>query len=230
LTGASNVSARGETSRRCPLCGGRAYPWIGVPFPELEPTVGLASPVDPDDPEAGKKERLIDRCENCGSGVEQGPIDLGDELEAVTAGREGADRVLIAPNRASWQAAIGGDGWAALPDWRGRLLLTPRGLELLLERTGMEPAKPAFPPWGANQRWLWQTVLNGITVHPNFATDVLAGRLRPRNARGPFVFAADLIASVLATPLVALLSLPMEALAALLGRGGRMVAHTRPRA
>jgi hypothetical protein len=221
------VSPRGESTRRCPLCGGRAYPWIGIPFPDADATVGLASPVDPDDPDAGETARLIDRCDDCASGVEQGPIDLDDELEAITAGRERDERLIVAPNRASWQAAIGGDGWAALADWRGRLLLTPRGLELLLEHTGMEPSKPAFPPWGTNQRWIWQTILNGITVHTNFATDVLAGRLRPRNARGPFVFFADLVASALATPLVGLLTVPLEALAALLGRGGRMVARTR---
>ena len=145
----------------------------------------------------------------------------------MTISTDGGERTVIAPNRASWQVALGGDGWAALAEWPGRLLLTPRGLELLLERTGMEAARPAFPPWGANQRWFWQTVLNGITLHPNFATEVLAGRLRPSNSRGGFAFAADAVASLLATPLVALLTVPIEAVAALVGRGGRMVARTR---
>jgi hypothetical protein len=94
----------------------------------------------------------------------------------------------------------------------------------------MEPAKPAFPPWGANQRWMWQTILNGITLHPNFATEVLAGRLRPANARGRFAFIADAVASTLATPLIGLISIPLEALAALVGRGGRMMLRTRPKA
>jgi hypothetical protein len=222
---------QGETTVRCPLCGARAYPWIVVPLPGSEATVGLVSPVDPDDPEADRRARLIDRCENCATGIEQGdPVDLEAELGRLTVSTAGGERTVIARNRASWQAAVGGDGWAALADWPGRLLLTPRGLELLFERTGMEPARPAFPPWGANQRWFWQTVLNGITLHPNFATEVLAGRLRPRNARGPFAFAADAVASLLATPLVALLTVPVEAVAALVGRGGRMVARTRPRA
>ena len=216
---------------RCPLCGARAHPWIGVPHPETGATVGLASPVDPDDPETADRARLIDRCEDCGSGIEQGPpIDLAAELEAGTASTNGGVRTLIVPNRASWQAAIGGDGWAALAEWNGRLLLTPRGLELLLERNGLEPERPAFPPWGSNQRWLWQTVLNGITLHPNFATEVLAGRLRPAGARSRFAFFADAVASALATPLVMLFSVPLEALAALIGRGGRMVVRARERA
>jgi hypothetical protein len=224
------VSPPRESSSPCPLCGARAYPWIGVPHPETGATVGLASPVDPDDPATVERARLINRCEDCGSGIEQGPpIDLDAEIEAITSVSNGSERTLVAPNRASWQAAIGGDGWAALAESRGRLLLTPRGLELLLDRTGHEPARPAFPPWGANQRWSWQTVLNGITLHPNFASEVLAGHLRPGNARGRFSFIADAIASVLATPLVGLLTVPLEALAALLGRGGRMLVRTRAR-
>jgi hypothetical protein len=223
------MSRQRETSVRCPLCGARAYPWIAVPLPGSGATVGLASPVDPDDPDAGRRARLVDRCEDCATGIEQGPeIDLDAELERVTVSADGGERTVIAPSRASWQAALGGDGWAALAEWPGRLLLTPRGLELLLERTGMEAARPAFPPWGANQRWFWQTVLNGITLHPNFATEVLAGRLRPNNSpRGGFAFAADAVASLLATPLVALLTVPIEAVAALVGRGGRMVVRTR---
>ena len=131
------------------------------------------------------------------------------------------------PNRASWQAALSGEGWAALSEWRGRLLLTPRALALLLERNGFQAQRPAFPPWGRGQRWLWQTFLNGITLHTNFATDVLAGRLRPANARSRFAFAADAVASALATPLVLLITVPLEAIGALAGRGGRMVVRTR---
>jgi hypothetical protein len=224
------MTRRGESTARCPLCGARAHPWIGIPLPGAGATVGLVSPVDPDDPTTADRARLIDRCESCATGIEQGrEIDLEAELEGITVTADGDERTVIAPNRASWQAAIGGDGWAALAEWRGSLLLTPRGLELLLEQEGLEAARPSFPPWGANQRWIWQTVLNGITLHPNFATEVLSGRLRPHNARGRFSFLADAVASALATPLVALITLPLEAVAALVGRGGRMVVHTRAR-
>lgn len=223
------MSRAAESTTRCPLCGGRAYPWIGIPLAGSEPTVGLASPVDPDDPAAGERARLIDRCQDCASGIEKGvDIDLAAELERLTVSRDADERTLIAPNRASWQAAIGGDGWAALADWEGHMLLTPRGMELLLDRSGLAGERPAFPPWGPNQRWMWQTLLNGITLHPNFASRVLAGRLRPANSRGWFAFAADAVASTLATPLVALVAIPVEAIAALVGRGGRMVVRARP--
>lgn len=220
---------RGRGARRCPFCDGPAYPWIGVPYPGTGATVGMLSPVDPEDPDAARAARLFDRCESCGAGLEQAAIDLADELERITVRRDGEDRYLDAPNRLSWQGGIGGDGWAALPESPGRVLLSPRSFALLLEKTGMEPLPAAFPPWGPNQRWMWQTLLNGLTLHPNFATRVLRGELRPGTSRGGFKFAADAVASVLAAPFVALISLPLEALAALFKRGGRMVGRTRPR-
>jgi hypothetical protein len=58
---------------------------------------------------------------------------------------------------------------------------------------------------------------------------VLRGRLRPGNSRGRFQFLADAVASTLATPLVLLLTVPFEAVAALAGRGGRMVVRARRR-
>jgi hypothetical protein len=222
------VSYRGETSISCPLCGARAHPWIAVPRRPTEATVGLASPVDPEDEEAALHARLLNRCEDCAAGIQQGePLDLAAELERVTVATSGEERTIVAPNRASWQAAIAGEGWAALAEWDGRLLLTPRALALLLERNGLGPARPAFPPWGRNQRWIWQTFLNGLTLHPNFATEALAGRLRPANARSRFAFFADAVASTLATPLVLVITVPLEAIAALVGRGGRMVVRAR---
>ena len=82
---------------------------------------------------------------------------------------------------------------------------------------------PRSRPPGPNQRWLWQSILNGITLHHNFLTEVRAGRLRVSNSRGPVQYVADMLASCLATPFVLLVSVPLEAIAALAGRGGRMV-------
>lgn len=219
------VSPSTDQAARCPLCGAAAYPWISVPRLGTGATVGMISPVDPDDPDAAGEARLFDRCIECGTGVERGAgeVDLAAELRLWTVAPSGGPALVDAPNRASWQAAIGGDGWAAIAESPGRLLLTPRGLELLAEREGVALERAGFPPWGRNQRWMWQTLMNGLTLHPNFATRVLRGELRPANARGRFAFAADLVASVLAAPLVALVSVPLEALAALAGRGGRLV-------
>ncbi len=54
-----------------------------------------------------------------------------------------------------------------------------------------------------------------------------AGRLRAANSRGSAQYIADMIASVLATPFVLLVSFPLEAIASLAGRGGRMVVRAR---
>lgn len=187
--------------------------------------------MDPDDPNASEEARLVDRCEDCGAGIEKGkgPVDLEAELSRLRSGEAAAadETVYEAPNRASWQGGLGGDGWAALGEWPGRLLLTPRAMELLLEKNGLVTDGPAFPPWGQNQRWLWQSMLNGITLHTNFVTEVRAGRLSAKNARSRFAFYADAVASLLATPFVLLVSVPLEAVGALANRGGRMLVRAR---
>jgi hypothetical protein len=218
------------TAAKCPLCGGRVDPWIGVPRAEVEATVGLPSPVNPDDPGTNDSARLFDRCAKCGAGIERSiePIDFARELERLEVEGVRGVRSFEAPNRASWQAGLAGDGWSVLSRWEGRFLLTPRALALLAEKNGLETETPAYPPWGVNQRWIWQSFLNGITLHPNFASEVRGGRLRLRNARSTVAYAADAVASLLATPLVLLVSVPVEAIAALFNRGGRMIVRARP--
>jgi hypothetical protein len=72
---------------------------------------------------------------------------------------------------------------------------------------------------------MWQTLLNGLTLHPNFAREVRAGRLRPSGGRGRVAFAVDCVATVLAAPLVALVSFPLELVAVALRRGGLIQAR-----
>jgi hypothetical protein len=74
---------------------------------------------------------------------------------------------------------------------------------------------------------MWQTLVNGLTFHNNFAREVRAGRLRPSNARGQVSFAIDCIVSVLAAPLVVLASVPLELAGVVLGRGGEIEATAR---
>jgi len=214
-----------ERVSRCPLCDGAVFPWIGVPDLISEASVGMPSPVDPEEPGGGEGARLVDRCQDCGVGIERirTPVDLAAELGRIEVEGPNGLRTFIAPNRASWQGSLGGDGWAALADWPGRLLLTPKALALLLEKNGIQADKPAFPPTGPNQRWLWQSILNGVTLHHNFFSELRAGRLPMRSARNPLAWVADMVASVLATPFVLLVSVPLEAIASLAGRGGRMV-------
>jgi hypothetical protein len=211
---ARSTAAR-EGVAACPLCGGALYGWLTLPDAAARPTVGR--PVDA----AGA---VLERCESCGLGVERGlgEIDLEAEAAALVAAGQGE---LAAPNRASLQAAIGGEGWAAIDARPGRLFLTPQSLRLLCERTGRGGPRVRCRPFGRNQGWMWQTLINGLTFHPNFAREVRAGRLRPATARGPLTFAVDCVVTVLAAPLVLLASVPLELAAALVGRGGELVAE-----
>jgi hypothetical protein len=198
----------------CPLCGQPLYGWIALP-----PLAGGP---------AGAIDRVIDRCESCGAAVERGrEVDLVAEWEAICRPAEEGARAVAVPDRASLQAAIGVDGWAAIDVAPGHLLLTRTSLALLAERNGHRLDRLHWRVWGRNQTWMWQTLLNGLTFHPNFAREVRAGRLRPANARSRFAFGADLVVTVLGAPLVALVSFPLETLAALLRRGGELTAVAR---
>ncbi|CAN5416553.1 hypothetical protein BH10ACT11_BH10ACT11_09860 [soil metagenome] len=72
---------------------------------------------------------------------------------------------------------------------------------------------------------MWQTLINGLTLHTNFAREVRAGRLRMDNSRGTLPFIVDSIATVLAAPFVFVVSVPLEAFAAMIKRGGAIVAR-----
>jgi hypothetical protein len=195
----------------CPLCGQGLYPWAGQP-----------------DGEGGG--RILDRCEGCGLAIERGSqVEYERELEAIAvANPDGSRWVEHLPNRASVQAGIGGEAWAAIDVGNGALIHTPRSLELLAERTGYEIESLGFAILARNQAWMWQTLLNGLTLHPNFAREAMAGRLRPSTGRGRIAFTVDLVASVLAAPLVALVSVPLELIAVALRRGGLIRVRLMP--
>jgi len=198
----------------CPLCGEPLYAWIVLPGREAEASVGL--------PLRSESERVLGRCENCGAALERGvEVDLAQEWAAIAP--NGA-ATLSVPNQASLQAAIGVEGWAAMPLARGRLLLTPTSLGLLAARTGHLLDRVRTPISSRGQAWMWQTLLNGLTFHPNFGREVRGGRLRPATARGRLAFTVDAVVTVLGAPLVALLSVPLELVAALARRGGEITA------
>jgi hypothetical protein len=175
-------------------------------------------------------ERVVDRCESCGVAVERGhPVDVSGEWRAVV-GDAAADgeREIAIPDRGSLQAAIGLDGWAAIDLAPGSLLLTRKSLALLAEVNDHRLERTSWPVWGRNQAWMWQTLLNGLTFHPNFAREVRAGRLRAHNAQSRFRFGVDLVVTALGAPLVALVSFPLETIAALARRGGLLRAWATP--
>jgi hypothetical protein len=225
----SELPPRGEVAPaavsegECPACGGPLYAWV------------KAHPTD-----AGRaEETLLDRCESCGLAVARdSPVHPASGADARGAAERELDRLFERsgngargefrlPNRGSLQAAIGEGSWAALELPERPLILTPRALESLLGRSGGALERVRFPIVGRNQRWMWQTLMNALTFHPNFAREALAGRLRPRRGRGQLTFAIDVVVTVLAAPLVALVGVPLEAGAALVRRGGEMRATVR---
>ena len=215
---------------RCPACGEPIYGWIKLDAADRRVSAAY----------------VVDRCEECGLGVTHDlaeetrtegngrpPVALADlprssdpdvTLERARSGlRPGHPVELRAANRASLQAGIGGDRWGALELPAQRLHLTRRSLDLLLERHGLVAARVRQPLFGRNQIWMWQTLVNAFTFHRNFARDVWARRLTPRTARNRLTFLIDTVVSVVAALPIALVSVPLELLAALARRGGELV-------
>jgi hypothetical protein len=192
--------------RRCPACGEPLYGWVKVDSTDGQSWV-------------------VDRCERCGLGVTRGVPDPDAVFESVRRGlRPGQTAEMRFPNRASLQAGIGGDRWAALELPTQRLHPTPRSLRLLLERHGLVATRVRQPSFGRNVVWMWQTLFNGFTFHTNFARDVIRGRLRPKTARNVAAFAVDALVSVLAALPIALVAVPLELGAVAARRGGQLEA------
>ena len=162
---------------------------------------------------------MLERCENCGLGLERG---RDPALEPA-----GERNVITVANRRSWQAGLGGSHWAAIEPGERDTYATPESLSLLFEKRGLEPQRVRQSIMGRNQIWMWQTLLNGLTFHDNFAVDVLGGRLRARNARNAAAFAIDAMVSVLAAIPVAVISLPLELVAVVARRGGLIEAEVK---
>lgn len=193
----------------CPACGGPLYGW----------TKAYAA-------DARREETyVLDRCERCGLGlVREGELDVAAVL-ADGSERGGAVEIAV-PNRRSLQAWIGEGKWAALRLPEVQATFTPRALESALDRRGYAVERIRRPVFGANQLWMWQTLMSAITLRPNFLREWLAGRLTPRESGGGR-FAIDLVVSFVAAPLVALVAVPLETVAAVFRRGGLIVARVR---
>ena len=194
-----------ESSRPCPSCGQPLYGWLQL---------GTA---------AGPS--LLQRCENCRLGLAAGleEADVPRELMAEARNVAGDEIELRVANRDSLQARLGGVHWAALEPGRA-LYPTPESLWRLAEKAGLSPVRLQSERWGRSQVWMWQTILNALTFTENFALKVRSGLLRPSGTGERLRYALDAVVTVLATPLVLVVSVPLELVAALTGRAGVLVA------
>jgi hypothetical protein len=157
------------------------------------------------------------------------PDEAVERLLSVGEQREGRVAVRMA-NAASLQAWLGAENWAALriptkrvapggaPSHIG-LEPTPRAARLLLARRGLEVRRIrhlARPGMAA----MWQTLLNLLTFHRDFASEAASGRLRPGTGRGRAAFLTDVVVTLLAAIPTAFIAVLLEGGAVLARRGG----------
>jgi hypothetical protein len=67
---------------------------------------------------------------------------------------------------------------------------------------------------------MWQTLLNLLTFHRDFASEAASGRLRPGTGRGRGAFWVDTLVTVLAAIPTAIIAVVLEAVAVIARRGG----------
>ncbi|MDX6605592.1 MAG: hypothetical protein QOD14_132 [Solirubrobacterales bacterium] len=189
---------------RCPACGEPLFAWVE--------TLGYGT----------REDQVIDRCENCGLVVARDAVPSPDPAtdELLTGQRERDNRVAIrADNAASLQAWLGAENWAALRPGGHRIKPTPRAASLLLARRGLEVRRVrhlARPGMAS----MWQTLLNLLTFHRDFASEAVSGRLRPGTGRGLAAFWIDAAVTVLAAIPTAIIAVVLEGFAVLARRGG----------
>jgi hypothetical protein len=191
-------------SARCPADGEPLFVWLE--------TEGYGP----------REDQVIDRCENCGLVVTRDAIPSPDHaVDALLLGREeDGTRVSIhADNAASLQAWLGAENWAALRPGGRAIHPTPRAVGLLLARRGLEVrrVRHLIRPGMAS---MWQTLLNLLTFHRDFASEAASGRLRPGTGRGRVAFWIDALVTVLAAIPTAIIAVVLESGAVLARRGG----------
>ena len=184
----------GPENPPCPACGEPLFGWI-------DERPGLAGPVK--------------RCESCGLGVAGGPGDATDALRELDSLRQG--ETLRIANRGGFAAWLGGAGWAGLEPGR-RYLFTPEAARRLVAHRDQVVARARWSP-GAGFATTWQTILNGFTFGRNVALATL-GRSTAVLAEKPWQRRLDNLISIVVSIPVLLVTMPIELLAAALGRGG----------
>ena len=197
---------RGATADapRCPACGEPLFAWLE--------TSGYGA----------REQQVIDRCENCGLAVARDAVPSpGRATEELLGGQAdfGAVVRIRAANAASLQAWLGAENWAALRPGGSSVQPTPRAAGLLLGRRGLLVTRVRYLA-AAGMASMWQTLLNLLTFHRDFAVEALAGRLRPGTGRGRAAFVVDAAVTVLAAVPTAIIAVLLEGGAVLARRGG----------
>lgn len=196
---------------RCPACGEPLFVWIE--------TEGWGP----------REDQIVDRCESCGLVVARDAVPAPDAAAAQLFGEAGAHNgnghgaaggvVVRAPNASSLQAWLGAENWAAMRPADRAFKPTPRAAELLAARRGLKLRRVRHLA-GPGMASMWQTLLNLLTFHRDFASEAISGRLRPGGGRGRAAYAIDVMVTVLAAIPTAILAVILEGGAVLARRGG----------
>jgi hypothetical protein len=191
-------------SARCPACGQPLFVWLE--------TEGFGP----------REDQVIDRCENCGLVAARDSVPSPDHaIDELLFGKEenGAEVAIRADNAASLQAWLGAENWAALRPGGHAIKPTPRAARLLLARRGLDVRRirHLIRPGMAS---MWQTLLNLLTFHRDFASEAVSGRLRPGTGRGVAAFWIDAAVTVLAAIPTAIIAVVLETGAVMARRGG----------
>jgi hypothetical protein len=203
---------------RCPACGGPLFVWIET------------------DGWGPREDQIVDRCENCGLVVGRETVPTPDGAAATLFGEAGAHDgnghgggsvVVRAANAASLQAWLGAENWAAMRPGDRTLKPTPKAAGLLAARRGLALGRIrhlVVPGMAA----MWQTLLNLLTFHRDFASEAISGRLRPGSGRGRAAYAIDVLVTILAAIPTAILAVLLEGGAVLARRGGVIELRAAP--
>ena len=189
---------------RCPACGKPLFVWLE--------TIGYGT----------REDQVIDRCENCGLAAVRDSVPSPDQATDafLAAGEQRDGRLTVrAENAASLQAWLGAENWAALRPGGHGIKPTPRAARLLLARRGFEVRRVRHFA-RAGMASMWQTLLNLLTFHRDFASEAISGRLRPATGRGRAAFATDALITVLAAVPTAIIAVLLEGGAVIARRGG----------
>ena len=137
---------------------------------------------------------------------------------AATWLRPGGVLLAGVPNLDSWQARIGGDRWYHLDVPRHRMHFTPRGLDALLRRAGLQPQRTHHLLAEHNPFGMWQSAVSRLTETPSWLYHALK-----RNAP---VWSRDAAITAAAVPLAPVAAIA-ELAAGLWRRGGTIAVVAR---
>ena len=153
---------------RCPACGEPLFVWVE--------TEGWGP----------REDQVIDRCENCGLAVARDAVPDAEDAVAAAAAEPTATAadVFRAPNAASLQAWLGAENWAALRPGERALKPSPRAAELLLAKRGLRASRGSATWPAPGMASMWQTLLNLLTFHRDFASEALSRPTAARRAAG----------------------------------------------